>query len=248
MTKTLFIDIETSPNLAHVWDLWNQNIGLSQLMESGQMLCFAACWLDKPDKMIFYSEWEHGHSTMVKAAWTLLDEADVVVHYNGKRFDVPWLQREFVELELSPPAPFRQVDLYSVVRSQFRFPSNKLEYVANRLLGVTKVKHTGHSLWVGVMNGEKAAQILMRRYCKQDVKLLVPLYYKLLAWAPRIPNQASYAGEDVCPGCGSANLRREGYATLQTRKYPRFQCRDCGKWSRGTRSVSSVTITETPFS
>jgi chromosome partitioning protein len=32
--KVLLLDIETSPNLAHVWGIWQQNVGLSQLLET----------------------------------------------------------------------------------------------------------------------------------------------------------------------------------------------------------------------
>lgn len=244
--KILCIDIETAPNVAHVWDIWNQNIGISQILDSGEMLCFAACWLDKPKSMQFYSNWQDGHEEMVKAAWTLLDEADVVIHYNGRHFDVPWMQREFVELGLDPPAPFRQLDLYEVVKKQFRFPSNKLDYVAQRLLGVGKTKHQGHELWIRVLAGDAVAQGKMRRYNIQDVRLLIPLYFKLLAWAPRIPSHAGFTGEHVCPACGSDNLRNEGYAYTQVSRYQRYQCRDCGKWSRATKRDGGTDVTETP--
>jgi len=32
--QILLLDIETAPNTAHVWGLWNQNVSLNQLMES----------------------------------------------------------------------------------------------------------------------------------------------------------------------------------------------------------------------
>lgn len=247
--KILYIDIETMPNLGLVFDLWNQNLSLAQLVEPNDALCFAAFWDDAPNRPIFYSVWDDGHEAMVRAAWDLLDEADVVVHYNGRKFDIPWLQRLFVELGLSPPSPFRQVDLYRVVASQFRFPSNKLEFVAQRLLGTTKVKHEGFGLWVKVMARESSACMHMRRYCIKDTKLLIPLFHKLLPWIARIPNAAVFSDstEPLCVACGSSNFHKEGLARTQTRLYQRYQCDDCGKWFRGVKSLGGVEVTETPL-
>lgn len=247
--KILYIDIETMPNLGLVFDLWNQNLSLAQLQEPNDALCFAAFWDGAPNRPIFYSVWDDGHEAMVRAAWDLLDEADVVVHYNGRKFDIPWLQRLFVELGLSPPSPFRQVDLYRVVSSQFRFPSNKLEFVAQRLLGTTKVKHEGFGLWVKVMAREPNACMHMKRYCIKDTKLLIPLFHKLLPWIARIPNAAVFSDstEPVCVACGSSRYHKEGLSRTQTRLYQRYQCDDCGKWFRGVKSLGGVEVTETPL-
>jgi len=51
--KTLVIDIETAPNVGHVWGLWQQNIGLPQLLESGYVMCFAAKWVGQ-DRVMFH--------------------------------------------------------------------------------------------------------------------------------------------------------------------------------------------------
>ena len=40
----LTLDIETRPNLAHVWGLWQQNVGLSQIVERGHVMCWVAKW------------------------------------------------------------------------------------------------------------------------------------------------------------------------------------------------------------
>lgn len=42
--KILMLDIEVSPNTAHVWGLWQQNVSINQLMESSYTLCWAAKW------------------------------------------------------------------------------------------------------------------------------------------------------------------------------------------------------------
>lgn len=236
--KYLYLDIETSPNLAHVWGLFNQNVSLSQLRESTRMICFAA---QMDNQIRFYSEFHHGREAMVQKAWDLLDQADVVVHWNGARFDIPHLQREFVEAGLTPPSPFLQLDLLKTVRKQFRFPSNKLDYVSGVLLGEHKVAHSGHSLWVRCMAGERKAWNEMRKYNLQDVRLLPRLHEKLMPWLTGAPN-ALTDGAEGCPRCGSASFQRRGTAASATRIYQQYRCNDCGGWFRSVRSEGGATV------
>src|SRR5690606_41747736 len=85
---------------------------------------------------------------MVKEAHRLLSAADAVIHFNGQRFDIPHLNREFVEAGLTPPSPYSQIDLLKVVKKNFRFPSNKLDYVTKKLGLDHKVQNGGHQLSV----------------------------------------------------------------------------------------------------
>ena len=39
----------------------------------------------------------------------------------------PWLRTEMAKYGLTPPAPAKEVDLYQVVKRQFRLPSNHLD-------------------------------------------------------------------------------------------------------------------------
>lgn len=246
--KTLLIDIETTPNLAHVWGLWDQNIGLNQLLVPTEMLCFAAKWLDQP-KMYFDRRDESGDTTgMVYSAHCLLNEADVVMHFNGRRFDVPHLNREFVLAGLEPPAPFQQIDLLSAVRKQFKFPSNKLEYVLTTLGLAGKKKHEGHELWVKCMANDPKAWRTMTAYNKRDVRALEDLYYRIRPWIPNHPNVALYEDEpatgQTCPGCGSTALTMQGHRYTQMGKYQRYQCNDCHKWSSSGKRDAGVDLRE----
>jgi predicted RNA-binding Zn-ribbon protein involved in translation (DUF1610 family) len=238
------LDIETSPCLADVWSLWNQNVSLSQLRQSAEVMCFAAKWLGDPKReTVFWSQLD-GKRTMIGAAHVLLDEADAVCHWNGKRFDTPHLNREFLEGGLKPPAPFRQIDLCEVVKKQFRFPSNKLDYVAQQLGVGGKVQHEGHSLWVKCMAGDPAAWKRMERYNRQDVWLLEGLYNKLQPWIPGHPSHAAFEGGFMCPRCGSDRLQRRGTAFTLQSAYWRYQCLNCGGWSRDTKRTDGVNIRE----
>jgi DNA polymerase elongation subunit (family B) len=104
MSKILVIDIETCPHQSFTWGLWNQNISLNQLIEVSTILCWAAKWVGH--KQIYFSSiMEDSHKNMIKKAHALIDEADAVITYNGKKFDMPTLNREFLLQKLLPPSP-----------------------------------------------------------------------------------------------------------------------------------------------
>jgi predicted RNA-binding Zn-ribbon protein involved in translation (DUF1610 family) len=241
--QTLFLDIETTPGLADVWGIWNQNVGLNQLRESPGLLCFAAKFADEAE-VDFISDHHHGREVMVRSAHYALDQADVVVTWNGKRFDIPHLNREFLEMGFKPPSPFKQVDLCEVAKRVFKFPSNKLQYVSTALGFGGKVEHEGHLLWVKCMEGDKDAWERMKEYNIQDVLLLEELYPRFLPWIPTHPSHAAEQGKEVCPKCGSAAIQRRGYAMTAQTRYQRYQCQGCGAWSRSTERDAVAHITE----
>ena len=236
----LGIDIETSPNTAYVWGLFKQTVSLSQLIESSRVMCFAAKWFDvQYGEAMFYSEQKGAHENMIRAAWTLLDDADAVVHYFGSRFDVPTLNKEFLKLGLTPPSPFAQIDLLKTARGQFRFTSTKLDHILDELGLATKLSHRGFKLWVDCMYGDADAWKEMEEYNVQDVVAMEPLYQKLLPWIKNHPNIALYKSgrEQVCPKCGSAKIVKRGFQRSKVAVYQRYQCLDCASWSQSRKMV-----------
>ncbi len=244
LPKTLTLDIETSPNIADVWGLFNQNIGISQLRESSRVLCFAAKWHDKRATE-FYSEHDDGHAEMIAHAWRLLDAADILVTFNGPSFDVKHLQREFLLAGLGPPSPWRNVDLLRVCRAQFKFTSNKLAHVADRLGLGGKTPHTGHQMWTDVLAGDERAWRLFRKYCVQDVRLTEKLYDELAGrgWIKDHPHAGLWTGSDrCCPTCGSEELRQDGrWYTTPVTVYALMTCTKCGTHCRMAHVKRRVT-------
>ena len=237
--RTLFIDLETSPITAHTWGLWQQNISIKQILESTEVICFGARWGDSK-KVIFKSVHHDGKKAMLKELHALMDEADVIVGWNSKSFDHKHIRREFLEAGMKPPSPSKDLDLMLEVKRNFKFPSYKLDYVAQTLGVGAKVEHTGFDLWLGCMAGDEKSWRMMKKYQIQDVNLLLELYDKLLPWI-RMPNVAAHNDmENGCTNCASSNLRRKGYETLAGGKYQKYQCMDCGKWMRGKSAVTKT--------
>lgn len=220
-----------------MWGLWNQNVSINQLLESSYTLCWAAKWADE-DTVMFDSIHQSSAKQMIKRIHALLEQADVVIHYHGTHFDIPTLNKEFILFGMAPPSPYQQVDLLKTVRKRFRFASNKLGYVAERLRLGKKYDHEGHTLWIRCMDGNDDAWVEMEQYNRHDVVLLERLYYKLLPWIQHHPNHSVYAEEAVCPTCASRSYQKRGYAITSAGKYQRYQCKLCHSWFRGTNRIS----------
>lgn len=241
MSRILLLDIETAPNSAYVWGLFDQNIDHRQVIATSYVLCWSAKWLGEKHmhtKRAFYDAkghvTKHSYHTMLHTLHTLLSQAQVVVHFNGVRFDIPVVNREFIKLRMPPPPPYHQVDLYKVVKRGFRFESNKLAAVLRNLDLEGKLEHSGFEMWVQCMQGDAAAWKTMLAYNKQDVAALETLYYRLLPWTENHPSLATLNGRpNACPRCGvEGKLRRAGQAHSKQLTYQRFQCSACGGWCR----------------
>lgn len=240
--KVLFLDLETTPMTAHTWGLWDQNISINQILDHTEVMCFGAKWKGK-DKVIFKSSHHHGKKEMLQEIHKLIDEADAVVGWNSAAFDMKHLNREFLEAGMFPPSPTKDIDLMRAVKAKFKFPSNKLDYVAQKLGVGAKVKHSGFDLWIKCMAGNNKAWKEMKEYQIQDVELLVELYDKLLPWIPAHPNTALYDDvEGGCSSCSSLRLERRGFAISSTGKYQRYQCKDCGSWMKGSKSEATAKL------
>lgn len=236
--RILTIDIETAPAILYSFGLHNQNHSIDQIIQSPYMLCFAAKWHDEDEVMFFKGD------GMVQEAHKLLDEADVVVHFNGNSFDVPHLNREMWLLELPPYSPFQPIDLLKVFRKQFRFISNKLDHLVQEAGLGAKLSHSGFKMWPQVMNGDPEAWKLFEEYNKTDVVLTEKLYDRTLPWIPNHPNVLLYEenpGQLSCPTCGG-RIHRRGERQLATGIYERYQCTECFAWSRKTKRLDGATV------
>ena len=208
MTKTLIFDIETSPNLAYVWGKWKQNVGDNQFVEKSYIMSFAAKWLHD-DEIIYTDNRHNDDKKLVGELYDLLDQADVVVAHNGKRFDLPKVLGRGIVHGYTPPSPYAIVDTLLVARKKF----------------------AGFDLWVQCLKQNDEAWQEMKEYNVQDILSLEALYLRMLPYMDSHPNVGN--GEDSCPNCGGHHLQRRGsYRTKAGISYQRYVCNDCGSWSR----------------
>ena len=234
--KILHLDIETAPNEGYFWDPKTRFIPADRITQTSRVLCFAHLWHGEK-QVQFLSEWTDDY--MIPKAWELLSEADAVVTYNGNKFDLPVLNREFLLHSLPPAEPYHSIDLYRTVKREFKFTHSGLGAVCKELGLGSKISHPGFQMWVDVMNGDERMRKAMERYNKQDVKLLPKLYKFLTPWIRNHPNHALFMDTDrpVCPNCGSHKMTRQGFKKTKTQIYQQYKCGDCGSWSRDRYTV-----------
>jgi transposase-like protein len=44
----------------------------------------------------------------------------------------------------------------------------------------------------------------------------------------------------VCPSCGGTHLQKRGFSIVGANSYQRFQCIDCGKWSKSNKASKEL--------
>lgn len=236
--RILLLDIETSPYTALVWGVRKQYLTSKNLLDTASVMCWAAKWLGEDD-VYFDSLYRNSEEQMLRNVHAMLDEADVVITYNGNSFDLPTLNREFLKLRMKPPAPYKSLDLYQTVRRKFRFASNKLDDVLKELGFSGKTNHAGLTMWFNCMQGDKSSWAQMEEYNTNDVTELEELYGVVLPWITNHPNRSIDADRPCCTNCGSTRVQRRGDRPYRIGVYARYQCSKCGHWMRGSKRLDT---------
>lgn len=245
--RVLLFDIETAPILGYVWRLWDQSVAINQIESDWHLLSWAAMWLDADDDQVIYMDQRFAKDIeddreLLKPIWKLLDQAEIVITHNGKKFDARKINARFVLQGFKPPSSYRHIDTKQLAQKHFDFTSNKLEYLTEKLCPkYKKLKHgkfPGFDLWRECMNGNIEAWEEMERYNKRDVLGLREVYRKLSPWDTSI-NFGIYYGEHVCK-CGSRELKKQGWYYTNTQKYQRYRCKMCGAEFRDRTTAIST--------
>lgn len=246
--KILVVDIETAPETAYIWKRFKETVGQTQIKEPGYVLCMSWQWLGGETHSVgLYGgrAWNRGDRSndwmVVKKAHELLCEADIVVGHNVRNFDLTTLNARFIAYNLPPPTPYKICDTLEVLKKRTRLPSNSLES-ASHYFGIEIKEKQPFTLWRDCMNGVKEAWERLILYCEHDVDVVAQLYLKLVPWADMHPNMSLYEEDGsrvVCPKCGSDKLTRRGIQRTIVNKYQRYQCNECGGWSRGRKHMKT---------
>lgn len=233
-SKILILDIERLPGLARVWEPRTRYIPPRSFVEWPKLLCWDARWYGQKEH-IFAAEWID-HDEMLSKIWDLYNEASLVVTYNGISFDNRHLCSEWLEAGYRPPRPWKDVDLYKVVK-RFGFESKSLDSVTRRLGRPGKATSYSMDCAFSAAEGNVRDQNRLRRYNQGDVELTEWLYDRLRGWIPNHPFIGDDTGGDRCNQCGSTKLKREpsNYRAVVI-DYNLLRCQDCGGLVRGNWS------------
>ena len=244
--KVLIYDIETAPMLGYVWSLWDNNVGLNQLHQDWSILSYAAKWLD--GKEIFYDDQRnakdiHDESKLLKGIWKLLNEADIVITHNGKRFDEKKLNARFLKFGLKPLGKKKHIDTLVIAKREFAFTSNKLEYLTKQFCIKNKKKShgkfPGFQLWLECLKGNKKAWNEMKDYNIADITSLEELYYKLAPYDNTVNFNLFHDREVTFCTCGHNKFSKNGFTYSNSGKYQKYTCKKCSNNIRGKDNLLS---------
>lgn len=242
--KILFFDIEITPMVSYTWGRWQQNVSLEQTIQESYMLCWSASWMHSNEVFGDCLTSEEAiigdDSRVVKSLWKFIDEADIIVAYNGIDFDVKKINGMFFTHGLKPPSPYKVVDPCRVARAKFGFSSNKMDALA-KYLGISMKIGTDFSLWKRCMNGSREALDYMLEYNKKDVDILKQIYIRMLPYINSHPNVCNYVDSKMaCTHCGETHnyekIENHFYYT-DVNKYQIYRCLTCGSIFRDRYSI-----------
>jgi len=250
--RILLWDIETAPLKVYTWGIWEQNA--IWIAEQWHILTIA--WKFLGDKKVQvlglddFSEYQkdpNNDYALVRKAWELFNEADIVVAHNGVAFDTKKIKARMIIHGMEPHSYIQEVDTLKLARKHFAFTSNKLNDVCE-VLGIgAKVSTGGYRLWQDILEKQDPkAWAKMKVYNKHDVELLEQLYLKLRPWSTNHPNLATIADRpEACPKCGDdkKGLVVRGYKYTAVSARVSYKCNACGGYSSG-RKIEKPTQTK----
>lgn len=244
--QVLFYDLECTLSKSYHFGQYKQNLSVKQQVQEGHLLSHAWAWGDSEVVGSILTREEvlnHDPERLVLEAWSLLDNADVVVAHYGKKFDIPKLNGYFLKYGLQPPSPFKVVDTKEISSKKFLLPFNSLEYLAKALGVQQKIDNSGIQLWIDCDQGKQEALDEMLAYNIGDIEALRDIYHRLITWDNNGVNMALYNDEHtaLCTHCGSDDITSlDGkYAYTAQRKYSLFRCNSCKAILRSNSKTGS---------
>lgn len=249
--KIGLIDIETAPLEGSVWGLFDQTVGLSQIVQEWAIISYCYKPLGGKRSSLVYEDNRNeadprNDGKLLRSLWQIMHDNDILIAQNGKRFDMRKIRARLILNNFTPHRPVKVEDTMLMARQVAAFTSNKLEWLSTYLSNVQKSKHKefpGFELWAECLKGNPRAWAAMKKYNIPDVLSMEEVYMRLRPWVKGHTNIAAYHDHEhmACPVCASTNLRQdERNAFTQVGEYHQYQCGDCGAWSRSRYTINST--------
>jgi uncharacterized protein YprB with RNaseH-like and TPR domain len=231
-----------------LWDIEATNL----VGNIGNILCIGYKWYgDKKPTVLSIRDYERDFKRdptddrrLVKDFSKLIEQADVMVTWFGKRFDMPFLQTRLLYHGLPPAPQILHVDGWEIAKKKLKLHSNRLAAVQDFL----ELPSSKTPLSFRELSRSRAGHVPSLRsiehHCYMDVEVLEQAYTKLRPIAGRYhPNTALIRGRpEACTACGSEHIQARGYGYAETRLYKRYNCQDCGAWFRGTAAMKDAGV------
>jgi len=242
----VIFDIETLPLRAYAWKTWKEDIGPAQLIDDWIICSWAAKDLMlgeiRSQCLTPREALKRNDKRIVSGLWKEFDSSSILIGHNINEFDIPKSNTRFLYYGMKPPSPYRTIDTLRILKYNFAFTYNRLNYV-NGVLGLTeKVDNEGFPLWAKCSEGNLKALKLMEQYNQGDILSEEELYLAVRAWDNRHPNIGMFYENNAsrCKNCGYEDLVILGqpyYTNLG--EYQSRRCNNCGAINRVSKNSTS---------
>ena len=243
LPKVGILDVETLPMMGYMWSLWDVNFSLDQILKDSCMLSWAGKYLYSDnvysDVLTPKEAKERKSERITDSLFNFMKECDIIIGHNFRNFDAKVINTEFL-LHGFRPLRYRIIDTLEVLKNNFRFPSNKMAYINKRLGIREKVSNQGFILWSKCSDGDPEALKEMLEYNIGDSFANEETFWKVQPYISNLPNFSLYDNLDtVMCSCGSEDISKDGYYFLNSGKYDRYICNECGAMLRGKKNLLS---------
>lgn len=131
------------------------------------------------------TDWEDD-SLLITAVAREIEKYELIVTWNGKMFDIPFLKAKLAEYGEGPIATKWHLDAMWIVRNGMRIGSSKLINVQKFLnLGEQKTEITWKD-WRKAGRGVRGSMNVVVEHCEADVKVLAEAYWRLLPFVKNL--------------------------------------------------------------
>ena len=242
----LYYDLECSPTNAFIWRRFKENISQAQILNEWYLLTQSWAFNDKEiegSKLSGAEALAQDDEPLVLQVWHLLNNADIVVGHNLRKFDIKKINARFAYYNLPNPSPYKIIDTYEICKAKFAFPSNKLNDVCSYLGIGVKEDTGGFKTWSECVKGNEDALEHMMRYNLQDVHLTRELYKRLRGFDNNGVNASIMVDQTgmICSTCASDDVEviEDKFVYTPNGRYQAYRCNSCQTTLRHTTKVGN---------
>lgn len=212
--RELYIDIETSPNLALLYDLRVSSgyVNPEMILKDWFIISWSAEWMNcfghknfsgvvEPKAARNWAlSWMEGTESrpdgkILRPLRDLMDEADLIWWHNGNRFDRKKINTRLKINGIKPPEKYKMIDTLTVAKGVFAFASNKLDEI-NKRVGNNGKFAVDLDDWKACLKGDKKTLEKIVKYNVGDVKEGIALVKEMREWITPFPKLAKYIHEE----------------------------------------------------
>jgi uncharacterized protein YprB with RNaseH-like and TPR domain len=109
-----------------------------------------------------------------------IESADILISYNGKRFDIPFVNSRLAYWGIETIRVPKHIDLYSVIKWHYKLSDYKLQ-TASYFWQTKNQKTTVDGMhWVKALISQKSMNYIVK-HCEQDVRVLKEVFERVKA-------------------------------------------------------------------